>query len=69
MKISHSLVPPDGFKFIQGKYTIEGDTFDELLQNVRHHRISNLIPFGDLESEIEDQLAERFPHLVLQRGN
>ena len=69
MKISHGLVPPDGWAYEIGAYTIKGNSFDDLLQNVRWHMINNKIPFCDLESNIEDQVAKKFPHLVIQHGS
>lgn len=69
MKISHGLVPPGGWKFKQGQFTIEGDHFEDLVQNVRYHRISNIMPEGNVVDDIENQIIKQFPHLKISRGN
>lgn len=63
MKISRQVIPPGGWKFQQGNTLLISETFDLLVSNVKSHRTSNGIPIGDIASDIEDQIIEKFPKL------
>lgn len=60
--ISKILVPPGGWKYQHGEFWIYGDTFDDLAKWVKSHRISNHLPIGNVEEDIEKQLKERNPN-------
>lgn len=69
MKISRDLVPPGGWEYKQGQFIIEGETFNELVQNVTHHREANAIFIGNVSKDIEDQIASKHPHLIISHGS
>lgn len=56
-RISRYIIPPTGWKYKNGNFWIEGETFDELLTNVIAHRAANGFPDGNAEQEVEDFLA------------
>lgn len=68
MRISHGVVPPNGWIYEEDGILVYGQTWDELLTNVINHRASNKKEMGDPERDIEDQIAEKFPHLVIGDG-
>jgi hypothetical protein len=62
--IDRSTVPPDGFRFLQPetRIWITGGDFNDLLLNVRKHRLANNIPLGPVwEAQVEDQLCKMLP--------
>lgn len=63
-KISHYIIPPTGWKFQNGNFWIYGDTFDELVDNVKLHREKNGFFIGDVVSEVEDQLRKNNPNFL-----
>lgn len=65
-RISRYIIPPTGWKFPNGRFWIEGETFDELLTNVIAHRAANGFPDGNAEQEIEDWLAANNKDFVIQ---
>lgn len=64
-RISHWVVPPGGWKFQEGSVTITGETFDEVVKFVRSHRLNNKIDLGDVESDLENKIAEENPSLII----
>lgn len=66
MRISKGIVPPGGWIYQEedGIY-IYGQTWDELLTNAIGHRASNGKSLDDVAKEIEDQIAEKFPKLII----
>lgn len=63
MNISRSVVPSGGWKYKQGNFWIYGETFDDLALNLRTHRINNVMPVGNVESDIETQIIVDHPSL------
>lgn len=68
MRISHSLTPPGGWIYEEDGIIVYGQTWDELLTNVINHRVSNGKELGRPDDEIEDQIAEKFPYLIIGDG-
>lgn len=66
-RISKQLVPPKGWYFEQGKFTIKGETFNDLVKNVTEHRKSNGMPAGNPDFEIQEQYCEVWPAGCLSR--
>ena len=64
-RISLSLVPPGGWVFAQDGFNFEGQTFNDLVGIVEHHRASNGKPAGDPKQEIQDQICQRNPSTCL----
>lgn len=56
-------VPPLGWRYTQGNVLLVGETFAYLVKNVKAHRIANGILEGNIESDIENQIADKYPHL------
>lgn len=67
MRISRQLVPPGGWRYNQKGIMIYGDTFDDLAIHVRAHRQSNGMRLGDVEDDIEQQLARLHPSIVINK--
>ena len=63
MIISRQVVPHGGWVYMQGDIRLIGSTFDDLVRSVKVHRYHNGIPAGDIEKDIEEQIAEKFPDL------
>lgn len=64
-RISHQLVPNGGWQFLENGTLFKAQTWNDLVRDVRNHRISNQIPIGNLEEEIEDQIAEEHPSFII----
>lgn len=64
-RISHQLVPPGGWKFMQGDLLIMGETWNDLVKVVTNHRRSNGINFDNVAEEIEDQIADAHPSIII----
>lgn len=63
--ISKQLVPPGGWQYQQGEIWIDGQTADELIGNIRQHRLSNGLPEGDPWQDIQDQICGAHPSTCL----
>lgn len=63
MIISHTQIPNGGWQYQQGNVLLIAETFDLLVKNVKAHRQSNGIVPGDVESDIENQIVDKFPEL------
>lgn len=68
-KISEWLIPPGGWYFQEGAFKIEGQTFSDLVVNLRTHRKSNGKPEGDPVREIHDQISSRWPEGTIDKVN
>lgn len=68
MSISHWLTPPGGWAFKESnKIIIRGESWEELVKYVRLHRLANRIPLGNVEQEVDDQISQLHPQLVLNK--
>lgn len=67
MPISHQKVPSDGWKFKEPKTntTLITINWDMLVKSVTAHRKNNGIDVGDVEGDIEKQISENHPDLVI----
>lgn len=66
MRMSRQVIPPMGWRFLQGDCWIIGGSFDNLVSIVKTHRISNNIPIGDVEKDVELQLMKMHPSIILK---
>ena len=58
-------MPPNGWKFKEGETLIKANTFDALVKAVIAHRLANNIFIGETIEEVEDQLADENPSIIL----
>lgn len=67
MLISHQRVPHKGWKYFQSgtNTNIVAVDWNSLVMAVTNHRRSNGIGVGDVESDIDLQIATNHPELVL----
>lgn len=65
MRISRQLVPPGGWAYIQGDYKLQAQTFEALVDLVLNHRQSNGIEIGNVTEEVEEQIAESNPSIII----
>lgn len=66
--ISHQKVPPMGWRYLEKRTNIElvAISWDRLVAHLKHHRKSNGLPEGEVEKDIEEQLSEKHPELVVK---
>lgn len=57
-------VPPQGWHYFQEESRIEGETFEQLADNLASYRAANHLPAGDPKSDIERFVAARWPHVL-----
>jgi hypothetical protein len=65
-------VPQGGFRFYQSEtnYTITGPSWQDLIINVKKHRIANNIPIGlNFDRDVEQQLADNLPESQITKDN
>lgn len=60
---SRMLVPSNGWFFIQNDIKLAGGTFDGTVELIKKHRLSNGIPAGNPEEELEAFTCSRCPTL------
>ena len=57
---SKFLIPPGGWYFLNNNVKIEEQTYEELVNSVKKHRINNKLPSGNVEFEVNEQICERW---------
>lgn len=63
MIISHCVMPPGGWQYLQGKINLVGETFDLCVSCIKTHRLHNGLPPGDPVKDLEEYIAGKYPHL------
>ncbi len=66
--ISTMLVPPGGWVFYQGNIRIEEQTFNDLVNSVRLHRLNNNIEAGNPSDEVKAQICQKNPSICINQG-
>lgn len=57
------LVPPNGWHFpASPDYTLQGDSFADLVSRLTTYRTQNRIPAGSPAMEVAEYLCTRWPH-------
>jgi hypothetical protein len=68
-RISHFMIPSGGWVFKEGDdFFIRASTWKDLVTDVMNHRKANGKPCGsfvETEVEIEDQIAEDQPQIII----
>lgn len=59
--------PPGGWYYRSGMYDLRGNTYIELIQIVSDHFRNNENYVGDVDRIVQNQIAERDPHLRINR--
>lgn len=54
-------VMPTGWHYMQGRFRINAEGHEELIQNVIEWRVQNGTPVGDVESDVESYICSHFP--------
>lgn len=62
------MVPPSGWRFLQGEHWIKAQTFSELCANVTSHRQNNGLEAGNPPQEIQDQICSNYPETCLDKS-
>lgn len=61
MKISTSVVPPEGWRFLDHQILFQEQTFNDLVKKVIDFRSANSFDIGNPEQEIMDSICRNFP--------
>lgn len=65
-RMSRQVTPPGGWKFQQGSIMIRSENWDQLIKDIRSHRLNNKMHEGDPEKEAEEQILILHPHLRIK---
>lgn len=65
-RMSRQVTPPGGWRFQQGSIIIRSENWNQLMTDIKNHRINNKMDAGDPEKEAEEQILILHPHLRIK---
>jgi len=60
-QIIEGRIMPGGWHYFQGNDKITGYSLEDLLENVRDHRLANGIDVGNVYADVEAQVCQKYP--------